>query len=105
MVTKTIPITLTRVKGYALVKTEADTLAGEKAYLCLDKQNEVEAKALVYTWAYTFPQVKVKSVTNTLRDMEAETPIDTLIDAIRNTLADLMTKALIDALPERLEKH
>lgn len=83
VVTKTIPITLTCVKGQALVKTEADTLAGEKAYLCLDKQNEVEAKALVYTWAHTFPQVKVKSVTNTLRDMEGERPIDTLTDAIR----------------------
>ena len=61
----------------------------EKKLTCVSTQNEVEAKALVYTRAHTFPQVKVKSVTNTLRDMEAETPIDTLTDAItvdgRNT--------------------
>ena len=79
---KTIADTLTCVVAEAPVKT-ADTLAGVKAYLCLDKQNEVEAKSLVYTRAHTFPQVKVKSVTNTLRDKEAETPMDTLTDAIR----------------------
>ena len=79
---KTIADTLTCVVAEAPVKTP-DTLAGVKAFFCLDKQNEVEAKSLVYTRAHTFPQVKVKSVTNTLRDMEAETPIDTLTDAIR----------------------
>ena len=79
---KTIADTLTCVVAEAPVKT-ANTLAGVKAYLCLDKQNEVEGKSLVYTRAHTFPQVKVKSATNRLRDMEAETPIDTLTDAIR----------------------
>ena len=83
VVTKTIAITLTCVKAEALVKTEADTLEGEKAYMCLDTQNEVEAKAQVYTRAHTFPQVKAKSVTNTLRDMEAETALDTLTNASR----------------------
>lgn len=83
VVTKTIAITLTCVKAKALVKTEADTLAGEKAYLCLDAKNEVKAKALVYTRAHTFSQVKAKSVTETLRDMEAETPVDTLTDVSR----------------------
>ena len=83
VVTKTIAITLTCVKSEALVKTEAETLAGEKTYLCLETRNEVETKVLVYTRAHTFPPVKAKSVTNTLRDMEAETPVDTLTDASR----------------------
>ena len=54
----------------APVKT-ADTLAGVKAYLCLDKLNEVEGEALVSTQAHTFSQFYAESFTNILSDMDA----------------------------------
>ena len=44
-----------------MVKTEADTLAWEEVYLCLDTLNEVEAEALVCTQAHSFPQVQTRS--------------------------------------------
>ena len=40
-----------------LVKTEADTLAWEEVYPCLDTLNKGEAKAL----AYSFLQVQTRS--------------------------------------------
>ena len=66
----------------APVKT-ADTLAGVKAYLCLDKLNEVEGEALVSTQAHTFSQFYAESFTNILSDMDVKTPVDTLTDASR----------------------
>ena len=71
LVAKTIADTLTCVVGEAPVKT-ADTLAGVKAYLCLDKVNEVEAEALVYTQTHTFSQFYSESFTDILSDMEAK---------------------------------
>ena len=82
VVAKTIEDTLTCVVAEAPVKT-ADTLAAVKAYLCLDKLNEVEAEALVYTQAYTSSQVYAKKVSDILSVMEDETPADTLTDAGR----------------------
>ena len=46
--------------------------------------NKVVAEALVYTQAHTFPQVQAKSVTYTLSDIKAETPVETLTDASRS---------------------
>ena len=69
VVAKTIADTLTCVVAEAPVKT-TDTLAGVKAYLCLDKLNEVEGEALVYTQAHTFSQFYAESFTNILSDME-----------------------------------
>ena len=82
VVAKTIADTLTFVVPEAPVKT-ADTLAIVKAYLCLDKLNEVEAEALVSTQAHTFSQFYAESFTNILSDMDAKTPVDTLTDASR----------------------
>ena len=44
VVTKTIAITLTCVKAEALVKTEADTLEGEKAYMCLAHRTKLKLR-------------------------------------------------------------
>ena len=44
-----------------LVKTEADILAWEEVYPCLDTLNKVEAEALVCTKAYSFLQVQTRS--------------------------------------------
>ena len=82
VVAKTIADTLTCVVAKAPGKP-ADTLAGVKAYFCLDKLKEVESEALVYTQAHTFSQVYAKSVTDILSDMEAKTPVDTLSDISR----------------------
>ena len=54
---KTIADALTRVEVEAPVKSEADTLAGVKAFPDLDTLNKVEAKAVVNTQAFTFRQV------------------------------------------------
>ena len=51
----------------APVKTEGDTLAGLKAYTVVHTLIKVEHKALAYTKAQVFAQVKAKSVTNTLK--------------------------------------
>ena len=69
VVANTIADTLTCVVAEAPVK-RTDALAGVKAYLCLDKLNEVEAEALVYTQAHTFSQFYAESFTNILSDME-----------------------------------
>ena len=68
VVAKTIADTLNCVVAEAPVKT-TDTLAGVKAYLCLDKLNEGEAEALVYTQAYKFAQFYAEGFTNILSDM------------------------------------
>ena len=68
MVAETIADTLNCVVDEAPVKT-TDTLKGVKAYLCLDKLNEVEAEALVYTQAYTFAEFYAESFTNILSDL------------------------------------
>ena len=83
VVAKTIADTLTCVVAEAPVKT-ADTLAGVKAYLCLDKVKEVEAEALVYTQAHTFSQFYAESFTDILSDMETKTPVDTLTYASKS---------------------
>ena len=44
----------------------------------MDKLNEVEAEALVYTQAHTFSLFQAKSVTDILSEIEAETPVNTL---------------------------
>ena len=51
----------------APVKTEGDTLGGLKAYTVVHTLIKVEHKALAYTKAQVFAQVKAKSVTNTLK--------------------------------------
>ena len=53
------------MEAKALVKT-GDTIAELEAHTDIDKLNEVEAKALVYKQAYTFPKVQAKSVADTL---------------------------------------
>ena len=58
VVAKTIADALTCVEAECF-KTEAGTLAGVDAYSCLHTLNEVEAEALVYAQAHTFPQVQV----------------------------------------------
>ena len=80
VVAKKIPDALTRVEVEAPVKKEADTLAGAKAFPCLETLNKVKAPALVNTQARTFRQVYAQSVTNTLSDIKAETPVETLTD-------------------------
>ena len=62
---KSIADALTCVEAKALVKT-GDTIAELEAHTYIDKLNEVEAKALVYKQAYTFPKVQAKSVADTL---------------------------------------
>jgi len=57
--------TLICVEAEALVKKEADTLAGVEVYACPNTLNKVEPEAVFYTQAYTFPQVQAKSVTDT----------------------------------------
>lgn len=57
VVAKTIADALSHVGVEAPVKTEADTLAGVKAFPDLDTLNKVEAKAVVNTQACTFRQV------------------------------------------------
>ena len=47
-------------------KTEGDFVTEVEAETDINTLNEVEAKALVYTQAYTFPKVQTKSVTDTL---------------------------------------
>ena len=44
---------------------------------------QIEAEALFYAQAYTFPLVQAKSVTETMSEMEAKTPVDALTDASR----------------------
>lgn len=56
-VAKTIADALTRFGVEAPVKTEADTLAGVKAFPCLDRVNKVQAEAEVNTPARTFRQL------------------------------------------------
>ena len=56
---KTIADALTCVEAEEFFKTKAGTLAGVNAYSCLHTLNEVEAEALVYAQAHTFPQVQV----------------------------------------------
>ena len=51
---------------------------------CINTLNKVVAEALVYTQPHTFPQVQAKSVTYTLSDMKAKTPVETLTDASRS---------------------
>ena len=87
MVAKIID-TLTCVEADALVKTEADTLAGVQVSTVVDTLNEVKAEALVYMGAHTFSQVQTKTVTDTLSDMETETPVDTLTNASRGAGRD-----------------
>ena len=50
--------------------------------------NKVVGEALVYTQAHMFPQVQAKSVTYTLSDIKAETPVETLTDASRSDGTD-----------------
>ena len=59
VVAKTIADALTCVEAKEPFKTEASTLAGVDPYSCLHTLNELEAEALVYTQAHTFPQVQV----------------------------------------------
>ena len=65
---KSIADALTCVEAKALVRTEGDTIAELEAHTDIEKLNEVEAKALVYTQKknYTFPKVEAKSVADTL---------------------------------------
>ena len=51
----------------APVKTEGDTLGGLKAYTVVHTLIKVEHKALAYTKAHVFSQVKAKNVTDTLK--------------------------------------
>ena len=56
------------MEAKAPVKTKSTTIVAVEAYTGVDTLNEVEAEALVYTQAHTFPQVEAKSVTDTLID-------------------------------------
>ena len=76
VVPKAIADARTRLRVEAPVKTEAGTLAGVKIFPSLDTLNKVETEAVVNTPACTFRQVQAKSVTSTLRDLKAETPVD-----------------------------
>ena len=69
--------------GRGTGQTEADTLAGVEAYTVVHTLNEVEAKALVYTQVHTFLQLQAKRVTDTLSDIEAESPVETVTDPSR----------------------
>ena len=51
----------------APVKTEGDTLGGLKAYTVVHTLIKVEHKALAYTKAHVFSQVKAKNVTDILK--------------------------------------
>ena len=51
----------------APVKTEGDTLPGLKAYTVVHTLIKVENKALAYTKAHVFSQLKAKNVTDILK--------------------------------------
>ena len=62
-----MPAPLTCVEDKAPVKTKGDTLGGLKAYTVVHRLIKVKHKALAYTKAHVFAQVKAKSATDTLK--------------------------------------
>ena len=85
-----------------LVKTEADSLAWQEVYPCLDTLNKVEAEALVLYEGLLLSSSADKE--RTLSNIDAETPVDMFTDAstrkadtLGDTLGNVEVRGLVNA--------